>query len=221
MSKCKPKKSSSALVVVCKKCGGRRILEIGTTSQSMAMIKCPNCGYRQAPAERCAKCGTSLVGMEKEAEDFRPHEENKPGLVLRHYKTLVIIAALMILVIFLGSIAGVFLLMKVSDAYKISEAFIRNNKEIRGVVGNDIKFGLIPMGSVKISGREGAARFRIHVKGSKGSTDVRIFLRKTRGKWQIVSAIYTDRHGIKRRLLPKNSYGPGTRKKVPFGKSKL
>jgi len=196
----KVKISHPTLDVICKKCGARHSLEIGVTSHSAAMVRCPHCGYKQTRAERCAKCGTSLIIKAVEPADLGTTEESKQGIFSKRYKTLTITAAAMIVLIFLGSIAGVFFMMKSSDAYKLSEAFIRNNKEIKAMVGEDIKFGLVPLGSVKMSGKEGAADFKVNVKGSKGSTYVSIFLRKQRGKWRVVSAIYTDQYGVKRRL---------------------
>ena len=196
----KVKISRPTLDIVCKKCGARHSLEIGVTSHSAAMVKCPHCGYKQIRAERCAKCGGSLIIQAVKPADLGTTEENEQSIFSKRYKVLTITAAAMIVLILLGSIAGVFLMMKISDPYKLSEAFIRNNKEIKAVVGEDLKFGLVPLGSVKMSGKEGTADFKVYVKGSKGSTYVNVFLRKQRNKWRVVSASYTDQYGVKRRL---------------------
>jgi DNA-directed RNA polymerase subunit RPC12/RpoP len=214
-----PKNSIPTLEVTCRKCGRRHILEIGTTSQSMAMIRCPVCGYTQAPAERCAKCGASLVRMEK-PEDFNVSEEVKPGLISKRYKTFIVIAIVMIIIIFSGSIASVFFMLTRSDAYKSSKNFIKNSREIRAVVGNNMRFGLVTLGFVKMSGREGTAKFKIRVRGSKGSTEVRVFLRKTADEWRVVAASYKDRYGVMRRL-PLKDQVPGASGNILFGKSKL
>ena len=215
-----PKSSIPTLEVTCKKCGRRHTLEVGTTSQSMAMIRCPICGYRQAPAEKCAKCGASLVRMEREPEDFTVSEEIKPGLISKRYKMFIVVAVLMIIIIFSGSIAGVFFILTRSDAYKSSKNFIKNSREIRAVVGNNMKFGLVTLGFVRMSGKEGAANFKMRVRGSKGSTEVRIFLRKTTGEWRVVAASYKDRYGVMRRL-PLKDQVPGARGNILFEKSKL
>ncbi|MCD6153388.1 MAG: hypothetical protein J7J07_05695 [Syntrophobacterales bacterium] len=215
-----PKSSIPTLEVTCKKCGGIHTLEVGTTSQPVAMIKCPICGYKQAPAEKCAKCDANLVRMERKTEEFKVPEEVKPGLISKRYKTFIIVAVLMIIIIFSGSIAGVFFMLTRSDAYKSTKNFIKNSREIKAVVGNNMRLGLVKSGFVRMSGGEGTAKFKIRVKGSKDSTEVMVFLRKTMGEWQVVAASYKDRYGVRRRL-PLKDQAPGTNGSILFKKSKL
>lgn len=203
----KVKSLSPVIDIVCKQCGVRNRLEYGMTSQSASVVKCLNCGYAQPQTDKCVKCGASMIILPPESPVLDESDEGKRGLLQKRYKILTIVAVFLILLIFIGSLTGVFLMMRSSDAYKLSESYIRNNKEIRETVGDDITFGFIPLGSVKVSGRVGVADFKIHVKGSKGSTDVQVFLKKTSGQWRIVSAVYTDRYGVKKRITPADKSG--------------
>ena len=194
------KRQTSVIDVTCRQCGMRTFLELGVTSQSIDMVKCPACGYGQPKTERCATCGTDMIVQPTAKTVFEEHGEEKPKLLPQRYKVLTITAVLLILTVFLGVLTAVFLMMKRSDAYQVAETFIRNNKNIMETVGDNMKFGFFPLGSVKVSGQVGVADFKIHVKGSKGSTDVDIFMRKQEGAWRVVAAKYTDRYGTKRRI---------------------
>lgn len=198
----KMKRSSPVLEVTCRRCGTPHTLELGITSHAMAMIECPLCGHRQIRAYRCVKCGSGLTEKPSTRAEMKPEEKDRRDIVSKRYKLLTMTAVAMIILIFLGTIAGVFFMLKRSDAYRISEAFIRNNDEIKKTVGENIRFGLIPVGSVKLSGREGAADFKVRVKGSRGSTVVRVYLRRAEGTWRVASVMYTDKFGIKRRIIP-------------------
>jgi DNA-directed RNA polymerase subunit RPC12/RpoP len=208
----KLKRSQPVLEVVCRRCGARRTLEIGITSDATAMVECPLCGHRQIRAYKCVKCGASLTAKPTTRADMTPEEERGRDVVSKRYKMLILTAVTMIVLIFLGTIAGVFFMLKKSEAYRMSEAFIRENKEIRQTVGENIRFGLLPVGSVKLSGREGTANFKVRVKGSKGSTVVRVYLRRYQGTWRVESILYEDKFGIQRRVVPSSEASPSKRK---------
>jgi DNA-directed RNA polymerase subunit RPC12/RpoP len=202
INKVKMKRLDPTLEIACRKCGARQILEIGITSQAAAMVECPLCGHRQIRAYKCVKCGAGLRAKPAIRGEMKHEEEGKQNILSKRYKMLTITAVAMIILIILGTIAGVFFMLKRSDAYRISETFIRSNDEIKKTVGENIRFGLIPVGSVKLAGRAGMANFKIRVKGSKGSTVVRVYLRRSQGTWRVASALYTDKFGIKRRVEP-------------------
>ncbi len=196
------KRQPSVIDVKCRHCGTRTSLEVGVTSRSVDMVKCPACGYGQPKTERCAKCGTAMIVRPTEMTVIEEHGEEKPKILPQRYKVLTVTAILLILTVFLGILTAVFLMMKRSDAYQVAETFIRSNKNVIETVGDNMKFGFFPLGSVKVSEQVGEANFKIHAKGSQGSTDVDIFLRKKEGAWHVVAATYTDRYGTKRRLTP-------------------
>jgi predicted RNA-binding Zn-ribbon protein involved in translation (DUF1610 family) len=198
--------SKPVIDVICRNCGGAQSLKIGTTSQSRARAVCPQCGFKQPQVEKCLKCGTDMY-TEAQESAFDREALKSPSLISLRYKAIIIVALAMVVMIFLGSIAGVFLMMKTSDAYTLAERYIRQSEEIRQTVGDDIKFGLIPMGSISTSGTEGRAHFTVRVKGSRGTTDVSIYLRKYEGKWHVVSAAYSDLYGINRTLIDNRKKG--------------
>lgn len=190
------------LDIVCRECGTRNRLVTGTTSHSVSMVKCPYCGYRQPGGEICIKCGADMAMARTIVTHPKEPEKVERGVLSRRYKILTITAVFMILMIFLGSLAGVFFMMRSSDAYKASEEFIRNNKEIKNVVGDNLKFGLIPRGSIRSLGEKGAAEFKVRVKGTRGKTTVRVFLKKKGDTWYVATAIYEDNYGVRRRVVP-------------------
>jgi predicted RNA-binding Zn-ribbon protein involved in translation (DUF1610 family) len=198
--------SKPVIDVVCRNCGGVQSLKIGTTSQSKIRAVCPQCGFKQPRVEKCLKCGTDMYAEAQESA-FDRETLKSPRLISLRYKAIIVVALAMVVMIFLGSIAGVFLMLKTSGAYKSAERYIRQSEEIRQTVGDDIKFGLIPMGSISTSDREGRAHFTVRVKGARGTTDVSIYLRKYEGKWHVVSAGYRDLNGINRTLIDKKKNG--------------
>ncbi|MBN2514659.1 MAG: hypothetical protein JXC33_01365 [Deltaproteobacteria bacterium] len=208
----KMKRLHPTLEITCRRCGARHTLEIGITSQATAMVECPLCGHRQIRAYTCVKCGAGLTAKPAPRAEMPPVEDSRRDIFSKRYKTLTITAVAVVILIFLGTIAGVFFMLKRSDAYRISETFIRNSDEIQKTVGENIRFGLIPVGSVKLSGREGTANFKVSVKGSRGSTVVRVYLRKSQGTWRVASALYTDKFGIKRLVVPSSGSPPSKRK---------
>jgi len=204
----KMKRLHPVMEITCKRCGARHTLEIGITSQTTTMVECPLCGHRQIRSYKCVKCGASLIAEPAKHAEMKSKDEGKQDIVSKRYKKMTITAVVLIILIFLGMIAGVFFMLKRSDAYRISETFIRSNDEIKKTVGENIRFGFIPVGLVKLSGRESMAHFKIRVKGSKGSTVVRVHLRRFQGTWRVTSALYTDKFGIKRRVVPSSGLPP-------------
>jgi len=198
--------SRPVIEVTCRKCGAAQSLKIGTTKQARATAVCPQCGFKQPRGEKCLKCGADMYAQVQESAVDRETLKGI-GLISLRYKVILITAVAMIVLIFLGSIAGVFLIMKMSGAYKLAEQYIAKSEEIRRTVGDDVKFGLIPMGSISTSDREGHAHFTVRVKGTRGSTDVSIYLRKSDGKWHIVSAAYRDLSGVNRKLIDHGKNG--------------
>ena len=192
--------SRPVIDVICRNCGSAQSLKIGTTSQSRSMTACPQCGFMQPRGEKCLKCGAAMYTEVPESV-FDRETLKRTGPISLRYKVILIVAVAMVVMIFLGSIAGVFLMMKTSGAYKLTKHYIRQSEEIRKTVGDDIKFGLIPMGSISTSGREGRAHFTVRVRGTRGTTDVSIYLRKSEGKWHVVSAAYRDLYGVNRTLI--------------------
>lgn len=192
----------SVIDVRCRQCGTTTSLQLGVTSRSAGAVKCPDCGYRQPNTDRCAKCGADIVIPTRKMPVFPEEGEEKPKTLADRYKILTVIAVGLIVMVFVALLTGIFIMMKRSDAYQTAEAFIKNNESIRNTVGDEMKFGFLPLGSVKVSGARGAASFKITVKGSRGSTDVDVSLRKRGNEWRVVAMVYTDRYGKKQRVVP-------------------
>ncbi|MBN2688031.1 MAG: hypothetical protein JXR85_07620 [Deltaproteobacteria bacterium] len=196
------KKLHSVINITCRQCKTQTSLQIGVSSRSVDTVKCPACGYRQPNTDRCAKCGTDIITQQREFSVLPGEGEKKPKTLADRYKVLTVIAVVLIVTVFLTILTAIFFMMKSSDAYRAAEVYIKNNKDIRETVGDGMKFGFLPLGSVNISGQRGVADFKISVKGSRGSTDVDVFLRKQGSGWRVVAMAYTDRYGTKRRIVP-------------------
>lgn len=136
-----------------------------------------------------------------------PGSSPVPGWKTRRIVLLVVGAVGLLALLAAAIVGGVVYLLKSSDAYRVSEAFIRDSAEIRAVVGDPLELGWFPTGSIELygGGAEGTAELNITVKGAAGSTTVYVALRKNQGQWRVVAATYTDRSGTVRRLRPGQS----------------
>ncbi len=181
-------------------------------------VICPICntGYKisrlklKKPASQsvCKKCGANLVFVKKEEETkeipltpaFQTGTKGEAKRALKRDRNIAI--GIIGTGILLGLIlVGVFFsVIKNNAAYKAAESFIKNNNEIKKTVGEPMKFGFLPVGSVKVSGQGGKAEFKIKVKGKTGATSVYIRLVKDQGKWQVIYARYVDKNGETRTI---------------------
>ena len=183
------------------------------SSKDFFKVTCPVCNtqYRisrsklKKPLQQsvCKRCGANLVFLKRrnQAETSsiyhigQPYTKSDAEKALRRDRRISIgyfVGVGLLTLIFLTII---FWFIKNSDSYRTAKSFIKNNKEIKGIVGEDMKFGLLPLGSVKESGNTGKAIFKIKVKGPLGSTKVYVTLRKARGQWQVVKALYVAKDG--------------------------
>lgn len=74
--------------------------------------------------------------------------------------------------------------MKSSEAYQLGVATVRANAEAIEALGVPIEAG-IPMGTINISGPDGAASLAFSVSGPKGSGTVYLEAVKSLGKWKL------------------------------------
>ncbi len=102
-----------------------------------------------------------------------------------------------------------------SEAYKVSESFLRENEDIRRTVGEQIEFGRFPSASMQSNSRQSTAEFDIGVKGSSGSTEVSMSLVKEQADWRIVKATYLDENGSVRSLLSHVQARPVLKQRQP------
>ena len=152
----------------------------------------------------CHECNANLVFVGRHAHGSGPRAaEGRAGTGRGR---LLGITALLILSIFnyalLGaSVFGLQYSIKNSEAYKVSESFLREHEDIRRTVGGPIEFGFFPNARMQSNSHRTTADFDIGVKGSSGSTDVSMSLLKEEGNWRIVKATYSDESGNIQSLL--------------------
>lgn len=192
------------LSITCRHCGQGTTIPIGTTGPSAERIRCPACGYRQTGQEQdhCIKCHAPLYGQtaRKEEKPTVPDRTvTRPPAQAKVIKFMVI-GLILVVLLTLGILAGTLYVIKASAAYRTAESFILKSEEIRASVGTPLQFGLFPAGSVRTRQEGGTADFRIHVKGSKGETDVRITLKRENGRWKVLAAVFTDATGTRKRI---------------------
>jgi hypothetical protein len=87
-------------------------------------------------------------------------------------------------VLFVGMFFSVFAALKNSDAYQLSEAFLRSNATVEQLIGTPIDTG-IPSGNIRINGPSGFAELAFSVKGPKGEGQVFVKATKDMGRWTI------------------------------------
>jgi len=126
------------------------------------------------------------------AEHIRTMEIPQPSLIRTKVFAFVAFATCLILIGFFG---GTMHMMKSSDAYKLSEEYIKENPLIREMVGTPIKFGLFPTGNIQVSAESGEAIFQINVSGDKGKITVVTMFEKKDGQWVITKFGRIDENG--------------------------
>ena len=126
------------------------------------------------------------------ASPVRTMEIPQPGLIRSRLSATLILAGL---AVFVGFFGGIMHFMKSSDAYRLSQQYIKANPWIQQEVGGRMKFGLFPTGEVSVSGASGEADFAIRVSGEKGKIIVYTSLEKREGKWVVVEGAYKDKEG--------------------------
>lgn len=92
-----------------------------------------------------------------------------------------------------------------SAPYKVSVAFIRENPDIKAVVGKINECH--PWFPIEVPpfGKTDHARLTFDVTGSKSSIEVSLLLMKKGGEWRITTASYKDFQGLKKILIKENS----------------
>ena len=63
-------------------------------------------------------------------------------------------------------------MVKGSDAYRVSEQYIKTNPWVQKEVGTEMTFGSFPLGNVSVKGPSGKAEFGIQVYGERGKITV-------------------------------------------------
>ena len=107
-----------------------------------------------------------------------------------------------------GCLIFVLTVIKGTDAYKMSENFIRGNAAVKESLGDVKDFGFMPMGSTAISTGGGRSSLEIQVNGSKGSGAVVIELSKpSNGDWKINEA-WLQKDGKEKRIDAPGEWGP-------------
>ena len=177
-------------------------------------IPCPLCDALHELSDRsptrgltqavCRECGANLVFVGSRVH--APGTHGAAGGARAGRDRLIGITVLLVLSILNYSLLGAAVFgiqysITHSEAYQISESFLRENEKIRRIVGEQIEFGFFPTGSIQSNRQRARAEFDISVKGSSGSAVVLVSLLKQRGGWTIVKATYEDESGTVQSLL--------------------
>lgn len=198
---------------LCKKCGSSLLPLGGTTVWKPAglspaeMLACPRCGFHQPRSPRCVRCGVDLSGPMGDEEELQP--ESSPDTYDRDLGKVTRTSpfgagAGMLLVVFFALFFILQMIVR-SEPYRAAKHFLKGREEVRDLVGEDVSLIPLPMGSVSFGERESKVEFNFWAKGSAGSSRLRVSLTKSQGRWQVVSASYTDRDGTARPIPVKRA----------------
>ncbi|MFC1515378.1 tetratricopeptide repeat protein [Thermodesulfobacteriota bacterium] len=180
-----------------------------SASAPVAMvIVCPHCSHKQMASPECGKCGVlfkKLFEAEKPVETaLSPHSipESRSEPIKSRWK-IIAVTVLTGVALFIAVCVYAFLSwVKSFESYKVSENYIKQNKDIRSVVGADIRFGTFPLFSVEVTGDQGNATYNIKVKGSKDTRRVTVYLSLVQGSWRVYRVAYADEHGNRKTVYP-------------------
>ena len=189
-------------------------------------IPCPLCDAYHEPSvanpsqgitqDVCKECGTNLVlvrmpvsssGRTQTQETSSPAQRKRGRAEIpargKGLRTVLIVLLCTFNYSLLGAaIFGLQDAIKSSEAYQVSQAFVRQSDEIKDAIGNVSEFGAFPSSRIRTNGKRSIAEFDMAVTGSAGSTVVNISLVKEHDAlWHIVVAQYDDELGGLHSLL--------------------
>lgn len=109
-----------------------------------------------------------------------------------HSKTKKVLTIVISLILLAGLfIGGILTMIKQDASYNAAINFIENDASIQERVGNDIRFGFFPSGSISRSNGHGVASFKVKVTGDKDSLSVFITLMKEPNQeWKVSRVRY-------------------------------
>jgi len=81
-----------------------------------------------------------------------------------------------------------------------AQAFLRQHPEVREDLGEDVALDGMLMGMFSESGEKGSASFTLPLRGSLGAGRADVRVEKSAGQWQVLSAFYQGRDGVRREL---------------------
>jgi len=108
---------------------------------------------------------------------------------------LFVSAVVVSVVLLIGGVGGVISLVKSSDAYQLSEQYIKTNRWVQQEVGNPVTIGWFPKGNISLKDERREANFTIQASGIKGEIAIAVMLEKRGGHWEIIEAGYADKAG--------------------------
>ncbi len=189
-------------------------------------IPCPLCDAYHEPSvanpsqgitqDVCKECGTNLVlvrmpvsssGRTQTQETSSPAQRKRGRAEIpargKGLRTVLIVLLCTFNYSLLGAaIFGLQDAIKSSEAYQVSQSFVRQSDEIKDAIGNVSGFGAFPSSRIRTNGKRSIAEFDMAVTGSAGSTVVHISLVKEHeALWHIVGAQYEDEQGGLHSLL--------------------
>ena len=91
-------------------------------------------------------------------------------------------------------------LFKDTEGFKEAQKFLESNTVVAEKLGKITKYGN-PMGSYKLEGGFGTAKFDLTVTGEKGGADVKIALEKNSSTWNVTSAFLQPESGAEIDLI--------------------
>ncbi|MGO9597956.1 MAG: cytochrome c oxidase assembly factor Coa1 family protein [Isosphaeraceae bacterium] len=119
-------------------------------------------------------------------------------VVQRKWAKWGVIVYISIAVLFVGMFFAITAAMKNSDAFKLALARVENSQEATDFLGKPVTTGM-PMGSIEVSGPNGAANLSFSVSGPKGNGTVYMEAVKELGQWHI-KRIELEEDGTGRRI---------------------
>ena len=165
-------------------------------------MTCQNCGHTLPPSVKfCPKCGTPVMPVPYQPPDNRLQTSWTPQPILnppkrksRLGKILLILFSIFLVIVIGAGVAAYFgyryleKTLKNSEAYRMAEISLKQNKEVAERLG-EIKSTGFPLGTYEEkAGGTGNAVFYMSVEGAKASGQYFVTMERENSKWRISRA---------------------------------
>ncbi|OUL31516.1 hypothetical protein BV378_02230 [Nostoc sp. RF31YmG] len=110
------------------------------------------------------------------------------GLWSRHWKWIVPLIVLSVLMIFASFAVAIFLtvahMLKSAEPYRHAVALARQEPQVIAALGEPMQEGWLPMGHYNTAGPSGEAAFDITLRGPRGEGHLYVEARRRAGRWE-------------------------------------
>ena len=105
----------------------------------------------------------------------------------------VVVTVGFLVVVFVGAIVG-FAIYQVGNSEAAAEGrqFLRGSDKLKQDIGEVKDFGSFVTGSINVQNDSGTARLHFKVIGDQKTVNASVDLTYTQGRWQVISAAYTN-----------------------------